>query len=282
MTREAYKDPGKNKYNKGREVDFLVASNPSKKGPKPPTKTKPAASKPKSKTNANKGRGGKGGNLERIARRLTNGVIRDEIRDLRAQRMEVSNATRKANDTARVQYQRGKGDLEYINKEVTDYLGSMGQQNQAMFQQAGIAQNAAAAALQQQLGGIYGQGQSDAQSELSKLGIGDSSFLNQLAADSKNSQAMAAQQSQNTQDNLGLMQTNAGMLQNMLGGMAAGSHISNIGKNLNARNDAFAENRRTKAEQMAIVRDAIRDARGSRKDIFFELLQQLKQTGWSR
>jgi hypothetical protein len=92
--------------------------------------------------------------------------------------------------------------------------------------------------------------------------------------------SVGAQTSANNAANLSLAQANAGAVGQLLASMNQGSAMSGYGQNLNARNSGLADNRAEQNNQLALVRDAIKDARGSRKDTFFQLLTQLKQSGW--
>lgn len=265
--------------NGGRPLSSVIKNQPNRNG----VQSGLGRNGPRNKSlpNKNKDGGRKGGKgLEATARRLANGVIRDEVRDLRGQNKEVNRAAENAIDTARFQYQRGLGDLEYIGGETTDYVKSMGDKTQAMYGQTSLAQSAAAAALQQQLGGIYEQGAAGANSELSRLGINQDDFMGQMRVDGANAQATGAAQSASAASTLGAMQANSGAVSDLLGGMVQGSMLSNVGRNLNDRNDAFMDIRNEKQDQQALIRDAIKSARGSRQDVFFQLLQQLKQSGW--
>lgn len=221
--------------------------------------------------------------LEKTARRLTNGVIRDEVKDLRGQRREINRAARHANKEVRNQYRRGAEDLEYVHNETGDYIDFQNQQAQSGFNSASLEQNAAALALQNQLQNVYDAGEGSATAEMARLGItGASGFLGQLASDRANSQVMGQQTANNNAANLGLAQANAGAVGNLLSGMNQGSYLSAIGQNLNSKNEGMNANREEQRDQLALVREAIRDAQGSRKDTFFQLLQQLRQTGWGR
>lgn len=228
-----------------------------------------------------KGPGG-GSSLEKTARRLTNGVIRDEVQDLRGQRREVNRAARHANLEVRNQYRRGAEDLDYVHQETGDYINSQNAQAQAGFNAASAEQSAAAAALQSQLQNVYAAGTGSATEEMARLGItGASGFLGQLASDGANAQATGAMTSANNQANLGLAQSNAGAVGNLLSGMNQGSYMQGIGQNLNSKNDGLNSNREEQGDQLALVREAIQEAQGSRKDTFLQLLTQLQTTGWN-
>ena len=275
---------------KGRSgnVPGSLANPPRKPGPKYglPRDKKLSPKKPDANKSEPQGKGGgpgKGGNLERTARRLTNGVIKDTVRDLNQQRREVNREARNANDIVRTMYHRGRGDLEHVFGETGDYIEHQNEQGQNAFNAASLEQSAAATALQNQLQNVYSAGEGSATAEMQRLGItGAQGFLGQLASDSANAQAVGTQTSSNNQANLGAMQANAGAVGNLLSGMNQGAYMGAIGQNLNARNTAFADNRQQRADQLALVREAVNEAQGSRKDTFFQLLQQLRQTGWAK
>lgn len=248
--------------------------------PRPRDKKLPNKPKSNSSPSQDKGKGSGGGrNLERTARRLTDSVIRDTTRGLNQQKREINREARNANDIVRTMYHRGRGDLDHVFSETGDYINAQNSQSQAGFNAATAEQSAAAAALQNQLKNVYAAGEGSATDELSRLGItGD--FLGQLNSDSMNAQATGAQLSANNAANLSLSQANAGAVGNLLSGMNQGAFMSAQGQNLNARNTAFADTRQNRADQLALVREALNEAQGTRKDTFFQLLQQLKQSGW--
>lgn len=228
------------------------------------------------------GLGGYKGVKKQAVRRLVNGVLRDEMRDLRKQVRAVKQDTKAERRSLKADYRRGKADLEYVHGETADYLGALGNQNQQMFQQQGNQQQAAQAALQQHLQGTYSGAQTGAQEELARLGIQGGGNFQQLIADQANAGAVAAQSGANAQSTLGMAGANSAGAMQMLQGMNQGSFLQGIGQNLNARNDAMAEVRTNKINNLNEVRQAMAEAKGSRRDMFFQLLQQLQQTGWDQ
>lgn len=273
---------GANRNIKGRDSTVIPKQTPAPRARE--LKNKSLPKKPNSEASRSKeGKPGKGRGLERTAKRLTDSVIRDEVQDLRGQRREISRAARHAKKEVRNQYQRGMGDLDYVAGETSDYVASQNAQAQAGFNAQSLEQNAAAMALQNQLQNVYDAGEGSATAEMSRLGItGASGFLGQLASDRANAATMGAQTSSNNAANLGLAQANAGAVGNLLSGMVQGTYLSGIGQNLNSRNDGMNSLREEEQDQLSLVREAIREAQGSRKDTFFQLLQQLRQTGWGR
>lgn len=222
------------------------------------------------------------GRVEKRAKRLTQGIIRGEVRDLRSQKKEIKRAAKDARQVTNTSYERGVGDLQHINNEVVEQIGRSTLQSQQAFDATKTQQAAAAAALQNQLGSIYGNVQQDASQDLSSLGMDSSQFLGRLSSDQANMQGLAAVEGANAQSNLGFANQNSQQLSGLLQGMAAGSFMSNFGQNLNARNDSLAATATEKSNQLNLVRDAIADAKGSRKDVFLELLTQLEQSGWGK
>ena len=227
-------------------------------------------------------RGGYKGVRKSNVKRLVNGVMGDEIRDLRSQSRSVRRDARDGINQANVAYERGKGDLNYVHGETSDYLSDLARRNQANQQQAVGQQAQAQQALQGMLGQTYSGAQSGASQELARLGISGGGSFQQLNADSANAQAVAAQSGANAQSTLGLAGSNASSAMQMLQGMNQGSMMQGLGQNLNARNDALSEVRNNRTDQMNEVRNAMQEARGTRKDMFFQLLQQLQQTGWDQ
>lgn len=227
-----------------------------------------------------------GGNAEQTARRLTNAAVRDEVKDLRSQRREVSRTARHAKKEVRNEYRRGMEDLEAVHGTTAGYINAQNVQAQAGFDAASVEQSAAAAALQNQLQNVYDAGEGSATAEMARLGLtgttGGEGFLAQLASDRANSSAVGAQTSSNNLANLGLAQSNAGAVGQLLAGMNQGSYLSGVGQNLNRKHDAMDDVRTEELNQKQLVREAIADARGSRKDTFFQLLTQLRQSGWGR
>lgn len=275
---------GANRDHKGRDSVKIPNQTPGVPKRNRGVKNKSLPKKPNPSPDAKKdGKDGKRGGLEKTARRLTNSVIRDEVQDLRGQRREISRAARHAKKEVRTQYRRGAEDLEYVAGETADYVGAQNAQSQAGFNVQSLEQNAAAMALQNQLQNVYDAGEDSATAEMARLGItGASGFLGQLAGDRANAQTMGAQTSANNAANLGLAQQNAGAVGNLLSGMVQGQYLSGIGQNLNSKNDGMNEVRDEERDQLSLVREAIREAQGSRKDTFFQLLQQLKSSGWAR
>lgn len=228
------------------------------------------------------GKGGYKGVNTKTVRRLTGGVLRDELNDLRRQRRMVRRESRNDAIDAKNAYKRGKQDLRHVYGESTDYLNFLRNQNQQMYSDQQNQSQAATAALQAQLGGTYSGAQQGAMDELARLGISQGGNFSQLQSDAANQQALAQQSGANAQSTMGLAAQNSDALAGLLQGMNQGQMVSDFGKNLNARNDALADVRQNKMDQMNVVREAMSDARGSRRDLFFQLLQQLQQTGWDQ
>lgn len=275
---------GANKSHKGRDSVVIPKQTPTPAPRSRELKNKSLPKKPNSEASGSKdGKPGKGQRLERTAKRLTNSVVRDEVQDLRGQRREISRAARHAKKEVRNQYRRGAEDLSYVAGETSDYVASQNAQAQAGYDAQSLEQNAAAMALQNQLQNVYDAGEGSATAEMARLGItGAQGFLGQLASDKANAQTMGAQTSANNAANLGLAQANSGAVGNLLGGMVQGQYLSGIGQNLNSKNTGMNDVREEERDQLSLVREAIREAQGSRKDTFFQLLQQLRQTGWGR
>lgn len=250
-----------------------------------PNAGRPQAGKKKGNGSPNKTWGGVGGYPgvpKKKVKRLVNGILKDELNDLQAQLAELRNDSQNDMQSARTDYRRGVGDLNYVYGETTDYLGSLADKTGAMYAGQATAAQQAQLALQAQLGSTYSGAQSGAESELARLGIQGGGDLSQLGADSQYAQATAAQSGANAQSSLGMAGANSMAGMQMLQGMNQGSFMQGIGQNLNARNDAFSEIRDNKMENVEAVRQAMQDAQGSRRDMFLQLLQQLQQTGWDQ
>lgn len=218
--------------------------------------------------------------IDRRAHKLTNSMIRDEVDDLRSQRSQVNTAADNANDLTETFYTRAKGDLSHLLGETQEFIGGQASRNASMFDTTQVEQSAANAALQQQLGQIYGQARQGTNAELDALGINNGQFGGQMVADQAFQQGQAAQSGANSLTNLNFMQQNAGQMSGLLAGMAQGSYMSHSGRALNDRNDQLADTANERAEQLGLVQEAIQEAKGSRKDVFLELMTQLQNSPW--
>lgn len=274
--------PRNKKLPKRRDTDIIDNR------PRPGDKDKPG--KKGGKAGGGKKRGsdhfgshhGYGGVSKKQTERLAQATINKEIRNLREQRRQVNRDTRNQTNKSKSLYQRGVGDLNYVNDEVTDFLGSTQQKNQQMYADQRSQQEQASAALQQSLGDTYSGAQSGAAAELARLGISGGGNFGGLIADQANAQGVAQQSGANALSTMDLASGNASQMGQLLQGMAAGSHISNIGRNLNAYNDRQSTILQNRTDQMDKVNQAIRDTNDSRNDIYLQLLQQLQQTGWGQ
>lgn len=233
-----------------------------------------------------KGRFGAYGGYKGVSRkkvnRLVGGVIRDEVRDLNHERRSVRREYKRNKRDVNRSFRRGQQDLKHVFGETGDFINSLGATSQQSILDQSAQINAAQAALQQQLGGTYTGAQQAGAEELARLGISGGGNFGQLIADQANAQAMGAQNAANQQATLGAMGGNAQQLMGMLAGMNQGSFMSNAGLNLQRRNDALIEARGNRDENMQTIRDAIRDTKLGRRDLFFQMLNQLQETGWSQ
>jgi hypothetical protein len=228
------------------------------------------------------GIGGYKGVRTKKVRRLVNGVIREEMNDLRAQGRQVKQDANNENRKARRDYRRGGQDLTYVHGETQDYLNNLAQRNQQMYQDQSQQSALSAQALGSMLGNTYSGAQSQGMEELARLGITGGGNFSGLQADQANAQSLAAIGGQNTQDTMGLQNSNAQLAMQSLQGMNQGSYMQGVGQNLNARNDKQQEILTNRVNQMNQVRHAMKDAKGERRDLFFQMLQQLQQTGWDQ
>jgi hypothetical protein len=217
-----------------------------------------------------------------MVNQLVGGVLRDEMRDLRRQKQAVRRESEYLNNKNTAMYERGMGDLNYVHGEVGDYLNNMGAQNMQMFQGQMGQQEQANAALQGQLQGTFDSAQGDVIAELNRLGISGGANTGGIVADRGWQQAQGAQQGANALQSMGMMQQNSGVAQNLIAGMNQGSLTQGYGQNLNAYNDAQSATNQDRMDQLSEINNAMWDAQAGRKDVFFQLLQQLQQTGWSQ
>lgn len=269
--------------------------NPKGNG-KPGGKGKPGAGKGKGggKGKPGKGKGGppkgaffgatggfKGVRKSNVSR-LVNGLMREEMNGLNKQARGIKTDATQGINRARTDYNRGVGDLNYVHGETSDYLSSLAQRNTQNTQNAQGQAQVAQQALQAMLGDTYSGAQSGANQELARLGIQGGGSFEQLGQDSANAQAVAQQTGANNQSTLGMIGQNSAAGMEMLQGMNQGSMMQGLGQNLNARNDAMAEVSNNRIDQLNEVRQAMQEANATRKDLFFQLLQQLQQTGWDQ
>lgn len=214
--------------------------------------------------------------------RLVNGLMREEMNGLNKQARGIKVDAAQGVNRARTDYNRGVGDLNYVHGETGDYLSSLAQRSQQNTQGAQQQAQVAQQALQGMLGDTYSGAQAGANQELARLGIQGGGSFEQLNADSANAQAVAQQSGANNQSTLGMVGQNTGAAMEMLQGMNQGSMMQGLGQNLNARNDALSEVSNNRINQLNEVRTAMQEANATRKDLFFQLLQQLQQTGWDQ
>ncbi len=201
--------------------------------------------------------GGFGGIPYSRARRLASATIRDELRGLRP---EIGAANR--------QYDRSIGDINYLFGESGDYINY---QNNLMAQQNTAARTQAqqlASQLSAQLASNGTQAQSGANSELSRMGLGQAEIPGYFAADQANAQNVASIMGANSDSNLAMMGTAGAQVGNLLAGANAASKASAAGRAMGNRDEMIAK-----------VRDAMRQMKGSRKDLTLQLLEQLAQSG---
>lgn len=238
----------------------------------------------------NKGGGGKffggmgpykGVPIKRV-NQLINGIMRDELRDLRGEKRGIRRDMRNDLSGLRRDYQRGMGDLDHIYDETNDYMQHMNTQNQQMYDNAGNQVAGATQALQSQLGNTYTGAANSVNDEMARLGIQGAANTSQIQADSAFSQATAQQAGANAGSTLDLAQTNSGALSGLLMGMNQGQYQSSAGQQLNAFNDGRTDVMQNKLDNMQQIRDAMRDVKGSRRDLFIQMLNQLQQTGWGQ
>ena len=223
----------------------------------------------------------KGVNVKKV-KRLVNGILKDEIRDLKRGLKEVKRDAAHQMGDISTEYDRAKGDLDHIYKETGDYINHLsGQTNQAYSQQASTMQ-AANAALQQQLRGTYTGAVNGVNAEMARLGISGAANIGGLAADGAFLGGLANMSGANDLSTLGMMGANSNSLMNLIAGMNQGSYISNLGRALNSRNDQLQDTRQDRLDNINEVRDAIKDVKAGRRDMLNQLLNQLQETGWGQ
>lgn len=226
--------------------------------------------------------GGFPGVSVREAQRRIAAEIREGVQDLRHQRRVVRHEASEDRQKTKADYQRGLGDLEHIYGETGDFIAHQGNlinnQYEATQDRATTAQNALLNVLSQGSSEVAG----GANAELARLGIEGSGDMGEFAADAANNTAIAQQTGANNMANLEAMQAGAGSISALLSGMNAGQHQSNVGQQLNARNDRFAEIQQNKIDNFNEVREAIKELKGQRGDLVRQLLEQMTNTRWGQ
>lgn len=194
------------------------------------------------------------------ASRLAGTEIRNELRGLRP---DIGSAERL--------YERSLGDISHIYDQTRGYIGS---QN-ALINQQTVDSRAQSAALAQQLSAQLSQNGTQAQAgsnaELARLGISGAAMPGYFAADQANAQNVASLMGSNADSNLAMMGAGASQIGNLL-----------LGANEGSRGAAFGRAQATRDETIAQVQDAMRQIKGSRRDLTLQLLEQLSQTGWAQ
>jgi hypothetical protein len=277
--------------NGGRPVVKGDGSNGASKNFQPAKGIKTAAAKNHA-GKGGKGGGGKSGYYGGIGKykgvkmgtvnSLVNGIINKENDDLRTQIRDVNRSTRDQNSQANALYNRGKGDLAYTHGETADFLKSIQGQSQQGYNNMANQQQAAAQALQAQLGNTYSGALTSGQEELNRLGIGNAGNFGGMIQDAANNQALAGQASNNIAGAMAMTQNNSNNYMSGLSGMNQGSYLQGLGEALNARNDQIATNNQNRLNQINKVHEAMTNNAGQRRDVFMQLLNQLSQTGWSQ
>lgn len=226
--------------------------------------------------------GGYKGVKKSTAQDLARGVYNTEMRELQGQQRNLDRDTRQNVLEATNLYERAKGDLSHVYGTTGKYIDTQ-KTNAAAEYASGEQQSVAAAnALKAQLSGLYSGATGGAESELERLGISDAGNYQGIMSDSLNAQAVAGQSGENARSTMAQSGQNVASLMSLLGGMNQGSYQSSAGQILNARNDAVSKAKDEQYNQTRKIRDAMVQAKASRKDVYLQLLQQLQQTGWSQ
>jgi hypothetical protein len=216
------------------------------------------------------------------AKRSVASQIREGVRDLRKERRQVRWEASQDRQKAKTDYKRGNEDLSHIYGETSDYINY---QQQQMDQQFAAGQDRVAAstnALLDVLNQTSTTNANAANAQMNALGIGAGGDMGEFAADATNNSAVAAQGGANAAANLGAMQTGADAIGNLVAGMNQGQYMSAQGRNLNARNDRFAEIQQGKLDNYQQVREAVGELRESRPDLVRQLLDQMQQSKWGQ
>lgn len=206
---------------------------------------------------------------------IVNAQIRRMMDDLRREADKARTMHQQDRREARQLYRRSKGDLNHIFGEVNEQIGSSNRAISDTYSGAMERGQASTAELLGQQSAQTSAAKAAASEELARLGIQGSGNLGQMDADAAFSQQMASQAGANNQANLGLANSMAGDIGNLLSGMAAGSHQSNMGKALNTRNDEISNSRDAKRMQLMDIWNQMRDVQEQRGGMINELLEQM-------
>lgn len=201
--------------------------------------------------------------------------LRDEIQDRRKDfRWDESNAENR--------YNRAEGDLRHIfgeaneqnqlqTKAILDRLtGAQGSTNQIFNQLGGTIQGNTSQNTQALMG------------ELQRLGIEGGANLSPMQADASWAQNMGEQGRANTLANLGAMSQSAGDIGNLISQMANSSMASNIGKQMNLKNQSIAEAQHNFMGERDEIKDQMRMERLQRGNRIMDLYRELEEQGYNR
>lgn len=216
------------------------------------------------------------------ARQYINRDIRAAVQQLANENQARRKDFRWDQAQADSRYDRAKGDLNHIfgeageqnalqTKAILDrIMGAQGQTNQ-MFDQLGAAQQGNTSQNTQALLG-----------ELQRLGIEGGANLAPMQADATWAQNMGEQGRTNTLANLGAMSQSAGDIGSLLGQMTNSSLASNLGKQLNLKNQTIAESQNQYMGERDEIRDAMRQERLQRGNRIMDLYRELEEQSYNR
>lgn len=229
------------------------------------------------------GRGpGGNGKYMKQAKQYVNRDIRAAIQELKNENQDRRKDFRWDQAQASSRYDRATGDLNHIfgeageqnqlqTKAILDrIMGQQGQTNQ-MFDQLGAVQQGNTSQNTQALLG-----------ELQRLGIEGGANLAPMQADANWAQSMGEQGRTNTLANLGAMSQSAGDIGSLLGQMTNSSLASNLGRQLNMKNQTIAESQNQYMGERDEIRDAMRQERLTRGNRITDLYRELEEQGYNR
>lgn len=212
-----------------------------------------------------------------IVRGDNNRLIRELLNEMKGVRSGMDYDIRKGD----AQYNRAKGDLEYIFGEAGDYINAQNSKIAGQFDKTGNVLQDLYAQLQSRQGSITNDARQRMLAEQSRLGI-QKAGTGRFEEDAANMQALAAQQQANNMANNQTAKNSSQEIGQLLASMTAAEKTSNLGKAQNARDDFASQTRQQGRTQL---NEILGDIRGIRKDTpnqVQQLFLQMEQNAYQR
>jgi hypothetical protein len=233
------------------------------------------------KGNGGSGGGGfNGGDYLAQARKYVNADIRRAVRGLRNEKDARKTDMRYDISNANALYDRSQGDINHIFGEVNDNIQTQAILNRLAGNQAANTQDFAQ--LGQGIDATTDANKAALMAELSRLGIQSSANTQQMDTDSNFAQLMAQTNGANSNANLLAMGQGAGDIGSLISQMSNASRASNIGQQVNRRNDSIGDARQEFRAERDELRNGMRDERSQRGTRIWDLYRQLEDQGYNR